>query len=224
MVELRKRKDPPSNTTAAPSKKSTPSAAAAKKNRGDDRDQSNPEGSTDTVSSGKLKTGDTIKLQGFGGEIETNDGEKTTLEQLVDRSQSGVVLFTYPKASTPGCTTQACLFRDNFTPLTATGFSIFGLSSDSPKSNSNFKQKQSLPFQLLCDPGASLIGAIGMKKSPKGTIRGVFVVGKTGRVEAVEPGGPAATVDVVRKLIQGQDGSLEETAQSPTEGEKGTGE
>lgn len=103
MVELRKRKDPPStNIKAAPSKKSTPSAAA-KKNRGADRELSNPEGSTNTVSSGKLKTGDTIKLQGFGGEIETNDGEKTTLEQLVDRSQSGVVLFTYPKASTPGC-------------------------------------------------------------------------------------------------------------------------
>lgn len=103
MVELRKRKDPPSDIKAAPSKKSTPSAAAAKKNRGGDKNLSNPERSTNTVSSGKLKAGDTIKLQGFGGEIETNDGEKTTLEQLVDRSQSGVVLFTYPKASTPGC-------------------------------------------------------------------------------------------------------------------------
>jgi len=52
---------------------------------------------------GKLEVGDVVDLDGFGGEIETNDGEKTTLKKLVDESKSGVVLFTYPKASTPGC-------------------------------------------------------------------------------------------------------------------------
>lgn len=52
---------------------------------------------------GKPKVGDVVDLDGFGGEIETNDGEKTTLKKLVDESKSGVVLFTYPKASTPGC-------------------------------------------------------------------------------------------------------------------------
>jgi hypothetical protein len=52
---------------------------------------------------GKPEVGDVVDLDGFGGEIETNDGEKTTLKKLVDESKSGVVLFTYPKASTPGC-------------------------------------------------------------------------------------------------------------------------
>lgn len=85
-------------------------------------------------------------------------------------------------------TTQACLFRDEFSPLTATGYSIFGLSSDSPKSNTTFKTKQNLPYTLLCDPNATLIAAIGMRKAPKGTVRGVFVVSKAGRVEAIEPG------------------------------------
>lgn len=85
-------------------------------------------------------------------------------------------------------TTQACLFRDEFSPLTATGYSIFGLSSDSPKSNTTFKTKQKLPYTLLCDPNATLIAAIGMRKAPKGIVRGVFVVSKAGRVEAVEPG------------------------------------
>ena len=85
-------------------------------------------------------------------------------------------------------TTQACLFRDEFTPLTATGYSIFGLSSDSPKSNTTFKTKQNLPYTLLCDPNATLTAAIGMKKAPKGTVRGVFVVSKAGTVEAAEPG------------------------------------
>lgn len=51
----------------------------------------------------KVAVGDNITLEGFGGEVETNDGKKTTLKELVDESKSGVVLFTYPKASTPGC-------------------------------------------------------------------------------------------------------------------------
>lgn len=88
----------------------------------------------------------------------------------------------------PSGTTQACLFRDEYISLTSTGYSIFGLSTDSPQSNTTFRAKQGLPFLLLCDPKATLIEAIGMKKAPKGTTRGVFVVSKTGRVEAVEPG------------------------------------
>jgi len=164
-------------------------------------------------SSSPPKQGDKIDLESFGGEIENNDGDKVTLAQLVQSSKKGVVLFTYPKASTPGCTTQACLFRDSYTPLTATGLAIYGLSTDSPKSNTTFKTKQKLPYPLLCDPSASLIKAIGFKKAPKGTQRGVFVVGKDGEVLAVEAGGPAATVEVVRKLVetQGGDGATGET-------------
>ena len=85
-------------------------------------------------------------------------------------------------------TKQACIFRDEFKSLTATGFSIYGLSTDSPKSNTTFKEKQNLPYTLLCDPKATLIGAIGMKKAPSGTTRGVFVVNKEAKVEASEPG------------------------------------
>lgn len=55
------------------------------------------------AAAGKIAVGDVIDLEGFGGEIQTNDGDKTTLKKLVDDSKSGVVLFTYPKASTPGC-------------------------------------------------------------------------------------------------------------------------
>lgn len=53
--------------------------------------------------SGKVAVGDTIDLDGFGGDIVTNDGKETSLKKLVDESKAGVVLFTYPKASTPGC-------------------------------------------------------------------------------------------------------------------------
>ena len=85
-------------------------------------------------------------------------------------------------------TTQACLFRDDYDTLTATGLAIYGLSTDSPKSNTAFKAKQSLPYTLLCDPRATLVEAIGLKKSPRGTTRGVFVVDKAGKVQAATPG------------------------------------
>ena len=98
-----------------------------------------------------------------------------------------------------------CLFRDEYTSLTSTGLSIYGLSTDSPKANTTFKTKQNLPYPLLCDPGASLIGAIGLKKSPKGATRGVFVVNKDGKVLAAEPGSPAATAEVVKKLVGGDE-------------------
>lgn len=163
--------------------------------------------------SGSAKVGSTIDLATFGGEVETHEGNKTTLGKLLEESKAGVVLFTYPKASTPGCTTQACLFRDSYTPLSATGYSIYGLSNDSPKANTNFKTKQNLPYTLLCDPAQTLISAIGMKKAPKGTTRGVFVATKEGKVLAAEPGGPAATVEVVRKLLKGNAQSV------PTEGD-----
>ncbi|UKZ48549.1 hypothetical protein TrVGV298_002774 [Trichoderma virens] len=154
------------------------------------------------AAAGKIAVGDVIDLEGFGGEIQTNDGDTTSLKKLVDDSKSGVVLFTYPKASTPGCTTQVCLFRDSYDPLTADGLAIYGLSADSTKANTTFKEKQKLPYPLLCDPQATLIGAIGLKKQPKGTQRGVFVVNKEGKVLVAEAGGPAATVDRVKALVK----------------------
>ncbi|OBT83779.1 hypothetical protein VE02_07452 [Pseudogymnoascus sp. 03VT05] len=149
----------------------------------------------------KVAVGDSITLAGFGGEIETQDGEKTTLQKLVEKSEKGVVLFTYPRASTGGCTTQVCLFRDSYAPFTAAGFAIYGLSNDSPKANTTFKTKQNLPYDLLCDPKATLIGAIGLKKGPSGTQRGLFVVDKEGKVLAAEPGSPAGTHAAVKKLL-----------------------
>lgn len=177
----------------------------------------------------KIVVGDVINLEGFGGEIVTNDGTSTSLKKLVDESKAGVVLFTYPKASTPGCkshqhfhpsmlshllslmhlltrhvpgTNQACLFRDSYEPFTAGGLAIYGLSGDSPKANTTFKDKQKLPYPLLCDVGATLIGAVGLKKTPKGTVRGVFAVDKQGKVLLAEPGSPSGTVDKVKKLVE----------------------
>lgn len=209
--ELRKRKAPASEPALAPpakkkAEKKGPVAKAIDKAKEvvatKLKAETKKNGATSaSASSGKVAVGETIELDGFGGEVETNDGVKTTLKKLVDESKSGVVLFTYPKASTPGCTSQVCMFRDSYGPLTSTGFAIYGLSRDSPKANTNFKEKQKLQYPLLCDSGASLISAIGFKKAPSGTIRGVFVLDKSGKILAAESGAPAATVAVVKKLI-----------------------
>lgn len=101
--ELRKRKAPATEPAAAPpAKKKGPVAKAVEKVK----EVITPKAAKTNgpaASASKVAVGDVITLEGFGGEIETNDGLKTTLKKLVDESSSGVVLFTYPKASTPGC-------------------------------------------------------------------------------------------------------------------------
>lgn len=232
MPELRKRKTPPpappkpakkerkqpADKPAANGSKATKTKEAAKKGEAAAAPETALVVSKDTepaketkdnkatknakpTKSGPAKIGDKIDFDGFGGEVETNDGESTTLQSLVEKSKAGVVLFTYPKASTPGCTTQVCLFRDSYEPLTTTGLSIYGLSRDSAKSNTTFKTKQNLPYPLLCDKAATLIAAIGFKNGDK-TQRGVFVVTKDGEVLAAEAGGPAATVEVVKGIVE----------------------
>jgi len=118
MVTLRKRKTPPpapvrpaKKKAAAP--KPAPKAAAEKVSKVAETVKEKVAAVTKTVTDsangekatagGAPVVGDTIDLASFGGEIETNDGTKTTLAKLAEESKAGVVLFTYPKASTPGC-------------------------------------------------------------------------------------------------------------------------
>jgi thioredoxin-dependent peroxiredoxin len=98
-------------------------------------------------------------------------------------------------------TTQACLFRDKYSSLTESGISVYGLSADSPKSNTTFATKQSLPYPLLCDPSAKMISAIGMKKAPKSTARGVVAIGKDGKVTVWEQAGPQRTLDAAMAVL-----------------------
>ncbi|ETN45678.1 uncharacterized protein HMPREF1541_09511 [Cyphellophora europaea CBS 101466] len=173
---------------------------------------------TTTSTSTKLSrdaVGSKVNLAGFGGTVTTHEGREVTVQQLLqevaqspvggaDGRGKGLVLFTYPKASTPGCTTQACLFRDNYRPITQAGFAIYGLSTDSPKANTNFVAKQGLQYPLLCDPNASLTTAIGMKKpgAGKGTTRGVVILGVDGGVKLWEQAGPQRTLDVVLEYVK----------------------
>ena len=94
-----------------------------------------------------------------------------------------LILYFYPKDSTPGCTTEAQQFRDLHAQFRATGAEIFGISRDSLKSHENFRTKQGLPFELLSDPAelaCNLFGVIKMKnlygKQVRGIERSTFVV------------------------------------------------
>ena len=114
-------------------------------------------------------------------------GTPVSLEQFRDRK---VVLYAYPAASTPGCTKQACDFRDNIASLQSAGYQVLGLSPDTPAAQARFRDKQRLPYPLLCDPSHEVLeayGAWGKKKlygkTMTGVIRSTFVIDEQGRVE-----------------------------------------
>lgn len=218
-VTLRKRKvpaDPPS-TQVAPVKKrtakSSPSTTTPASNiKATDKKRipkqdNQPDKKKPTTGSNEVKQGEKIELDSFANtEVLTNEDTSTTLTQLLEQAKDadkrGIAIFTYPKASTPGCTTQACLFRDAFDELGAK-LDVYGLSADSPKANSKFKEKQELGYVLLCDTKRELITMLGLAKNGGGgTARGVVVVDVDGVVVKFLQGGPAATVDVVKEAVE----------------------
>ena len=109
---------------------------------------------------------------------------------LADFRGSKVILYVYPTAMTAGCTTQACDFRDSLEPLAAAGYSVIGLSPDSPGKLAEFRARDSLTFPLLSDPDKSVLdayGAYGEKqlygKTVVGVIRSTFVIDENGVIE-----------------------------------------
>ena len=95
--------------------------------------------------------------------LQDDQGATVTAKDLQGR---WTVLYAYPKDSTPGCTTEACDFRDNLARVLSLGAQVYGISRDSLKSHQNFIAKQSLPFRLLSDPDLALLkplGAFGKK-------------------------------------------------------------
>lgn len=102
-----------------------------------------------------------------------------------------LIIFFYPKAMTPGCTTEACDFRDSYDELVDAGFALVGVSPDAPELNAKFREKEGLPFPLLSDEDHALaeeLGAWGIKKNYgkeyEGLIRSTFVLDPEGELEA----------------------------------------
>lgn len=120
--------------------------------------------------------------------VETTQG-LLTLSDLVAQCEKGVVVYFYPRASTPGCTKEACDFRDSLTSLLAGGYQVIGISPDKMPALEKFRDRQGLTFPLGSDPDKKILtawGAWGEKnlygKVSTGVIRSTFVVGKDGRI------------------------------------------
>ncbi len=126
--------------------------------------------------------------------------ENSIPRKLSDYLGKPVVLYFYPKDDTPGCTTEACAFRDDYGEYEKAGVVILGVSPDSPKAHTKFKQKYNLPFTLLADENHAvclLYGVWGPKKymgkSYDGVYRTTFLIGADGNIirvyENVKPDG-----------------------------------
>ena len=131
--------------------------------------------------------------------------ETGTPHRLSDYRGRPLVLYFYPKDDTPGCTTEACSFRDGYNAYQQAGVTILGVSPDTPKKHANFKEKYHLPFTLLADEGhkiCELYGVWGRKKfmgrEYDGVFRTTFVIAPDGTIakvfENVKPEGHSSEV------------------------------
>lgn len=114
------------------------------------------------------------------------DGNKVTLKSLLDKN---LVLYFYPKDNTPGCTTQACDFRDLSSEFSSADYNIVGVSPDSEKSHQKFISDHDLNFRLLTDPEKELAQKFGVYREKNnygkkymGIARSTFLIGKDGKI------------------------------------------
>jgi thioredoxin-dependent peroxiredoxin len=133
----------------------------------------------------------TLKIGDNAPEFEALDNTGNTV-QLSDYSGKKLVLFFYPKASTPGCTAEACNLRDNYKSFLSLGYDVLGVSADSAKRQQNWIDKNELPFPLLADENKSVIEAFGvwgpkkfMGREYEGIHRTTFVIDENGIIEDV---------------------------------------
>jgi len=113
-----------------------------------------------------------------------------TTVSLSDFRGKKVILYVYPAAMTPGCTTQACDFRDSLEPFTSAGYEVIGISPDSPDKLADFRKHDGLTFPLVSDEDKAVLeayGAWGEKKlygkTVTGVIRSTFVIDEEGRID-----------------------------------------
>ncbi len=123
--------------------------------------------------------------------LEDETGKVHTLSEFRGKP---VVLYFYPKDDTPGCTTEACSFRDDYDTYTEAGVTILGVSPDSVSSHAKFKQKYNLPFSLLADTGHKICDEYGtwgrkkfMGKEYDGVLRTTYLIGADGNILKVFP-------------------------------------
>lgn len=133
----------------------------------------------------KLKEGD--KAPDFTATDQ--NGQKVSLSDFRGKN---VILYFYPKDDTPGCTAEACSFRDNYQSLLSQGFQVIGVSTDDEKSHKKFETKYSLPFPLIADTDQKIVEAYGVwveknmyGKKYMGTARTTFIIDQTGVISNI---------------------------------------
>ncbi len=133
----------------------------------------------------------TLKIGDKAPDFETID-QNNKIISLKNYSGKKVVLFFYPKASTPGCTVEACNLRDNYQTFLQNDYEVIGISADSQKRQSNFAVKNNLPFSLLVDEDKKIIKAYGvwgpkkfMGREYDGIHRTTFVIDSSGNIENI---------------------------------------
>ena len=132
-----------------------------------------------------LKIGD--KAPAFKAKNET--GKELSLSDFKGKK---LILYFYPKDNTPGCTKQACNFKDNYSALQKDGFEVLGVSPDSERKHTNFIEKYELPFSLLVDDDHTIMKDYGvwgkkkfMGKTYEGVLRTTFVIDEEGVIEQI---------------------------------------
>lgn len=133
----------------------------------------------------------TLKAGDKAPDFSALDQDGNTI-MLNDYKGKKLVVFFYPKASTPGCTAEACNLKDNYQTFQAQGYEILGVSADSAKRQQNFKNKYELPYPLLADEDKKVIEAFGvwgpkkfMGKEYDGIHRTTFVINEEGEITEV---------------------------------------
>lgn len=134
---------------------------------------------------------DTLREGDKAPDFKVNDQDGKSISSKDYKGKKWVVFF-YPKASTPGCTAEACNLRDNFKELQQKGYELLGVSADTEKRQKNFKEKYQFPFPLLADENKEVINAFGvwgpkkfMGREFDGIHRKTFVMDETGTITRV---------------------------------------
>lgn len=167
LKETTRKTEKPSVTIVKKSK-----SRAAKKEDAIDLEKEEEVEEKSSKKSKELEVGDTLPKD---LELEIQDSTKINLLKYA-KDANILVIFAYPKASTPGCTRQAKGFRDEYEELNGElSAKVLGLSADSAKAQTTFKTRYELPYDLLCDVDRKLISLLGIKKQPKGIIRSHFI-------------------------------------------------
>ncbi len=119
----------------------------------------------------------------------SQNGESVSLSDFAGKK---VVLYFYPKDDTPGCTAEACSFRDNYQSLMGKGFEVIGVSTDDEKSHTKFVNKYQLPFNLLADTDKQIVETYGVwveksmyGKTYMGTARKTFIIDENGKIATI---------------------------------------